>query len=163
MGKHQPAILGGVLIGVLSALPVVNWVNICCCLWVVVGGALVVYLQQQRTPLPVETSDGVIGGLIAGLVGAVIFTLLNAAIMAMTGVVMEEQLRQAFENAPDMPPEARDMMLRLFSGGSVFILTMLIMLPIYAVFSMLGALLGLAIFRKKTPPPASPEPEVLQG
>jgi hypothetical protein len=83
--------------------------------------------------------------------------------MAMTGVVMEEQLRQALETAPDMPPEARDMLLRLFSGGGVFFLTLMFMLPVYAVFSMLGALLGLAIFRKKTPPPAAPAPDVLQG
>ena len=163
MGKYQPAILGGVLIGVLSALPVVNWVNVCCCAWVIAGGMLTVYLQQQRTPLPVETADGVIGGLLAGLIGAVIFLIFNSILMAMSGAMMEQQLRQALETAPDLPPEARDMMLRMFTGGGVLVLTIAITLPLYAVFSMLGALLGLAIFRKKTPPPAGPTPEVLQG
>ena len=75
MSRHQPALLGGLFIGVLSALPVVSSANACCCLWVVAGGVLVVYLQQQNTPLPVETADAVLGGLIAGLIGAVIACL----------------------------------------------------------------------------------------
>ena len=68
MGKHQPALLGGVFIGVLSALPYINAAN-CCCLWVIAGGVLVVYLQQQASPTPVATNDAVIGGLIAGAIG----------------------------------------------------------------------------------------------
>ena len=53
MQKHQPALLGGLFIGVLSVLPIVSAAN-CCCLWVIVGGVLVVYLQQQKKPTPVE-------------------------------------------------------------------------------------------------------------
>ena len=34
------------------------------------GGALTVYLQQQSKPEPVEAGEAVLGGLIAGLVGA---------------------------------------------------------------------------------------------
>ena len=40
MTRYQPALLGGLFIGVLSALPVVNTANLCCCLWVIVGGVL---------------------------------------------------------------------------------------------------------------------------
>ena len=35
--KLQPALLGGVTIGVLSALPVINLAN-CCCAWILFGG-----------------------------------------------------------------------------------------------------------------------------
>ena len=38
--KLQPALLGGLLIGVLSALPFVSVLNGCCCLWVILGGVL---------------------------------------------------------------------------------------------------------------------------
>jgi hypothetical protein len=38
--RLQPALWGGVFIGVLSALPLVNLGNCCCCLWVLVGGGL---------------------------------------------------------------------------------------------------------------------------
>ena len=61
--KTQPALLGGLFIGVLSALPVVNLGNCCCCLWVVAGGALAVYLLQQNDPAPVSTADAATVGL----------------------------------------------------------------------------------------------------
>ena len=38
----------------------------------------------------------------------------------------------------------------------VAVLLFLINIPVYAVFGMAGSLLGLAIFRKKMPPPAPP-------
>ena len=58
MRRHQPALLGGLFIGVLSILP---YVQICCCLWVIVGGVLVAYLQQQEKPEPIQ-SVGTAGG-----------------------------------------------------------------------------------------------------
>jgi hypothetical protein len=153
MGKHQPALLGGLLIGVLSSLPVVSVVNVCCCLWVVLGGGFVVYLQQQRTPGPVETADAVLGGLIAGLIGATISVIATTAMASMGGALMGDQFQAILDQNPDIPPEARDFFLNLASGQGVFLVMFAVTLPIYAVFSMLGSLLGLAIFRKKTPPP----------
>ena len=55
--KLQPALLGGVTIGVLSALPVINLAN-CCCAWVLFGGALAAYLMQQNHPEPIMIGDG---------------------------------------------------------------------------------------------------------
>lgn len=150
MGKHQPAVLGGVFIGILSSLPVVNIAN-CCCLWVICGGLLTVYLQQQRAPEPVETADAVIGGLLAGLIGAVIMGLLSAAFMGVTGPAAQDAIRQALDN-PEIPAEMRDMLTRLFTGQGVLLVTLAISVPVYAVFGMLGSLLGLALFRKKVPP-----------
>ena len=55
--KLQPAILGGVLIGVLSALPIVSAGNLCCCLWVVLGGVVAAYLLQQNQSTPLNVGD----------------------------------------------------------------------------------------------------------
>jgi len=150
MGKHQPALLGGVFIGVLSALPYINAAN-CCCLWVIGGGVLVVYLQQQASPTPVATGDAVIGGLIAGAIGGVIVTLANALLMQATGPMILEQMRSQGEQ---MPPEVMAWMERLFSGSGIglMMIMMAVCIPIFAIFSMLGSFLGLAIFRKKIPP-----------
>jgi len=156
MSKHQPALLGGLFIGVLSALPGVNIAN-CCCLWVLAGGALVVYLQQQRIPEPVETADAVIGGLLAGVLGAIIYTILTVIIVSAGGAMWMDQIRGALDANPEIPAETRDMLLRLFEGRNFIIIGLVINLPLYAVFSMVGSLIGLAIFRKKTPP------VVLQG
>jgi hypothetical protein len=153
MSRHQPALLGGLFIGVLSALPVVSSANACCCLWVVAGGVLVVYLQQQNTPLPVETADAVLGGLIAGLVGAVIACLGQYILYAITGTLWQDIVRQQLEQNPEVPSEVKDMVNNLLTGRALWLLVLAFTLPLYAVFAMLGALLGLAFFRKKLPPP----------
>jgi hypothetical protein len=157
MGRHQPALLGGLFIGVLSSLPVVNIAN-CCCLWVIGGGMLVVYLQQQNTADPVETADAVLGGLIAGAIGAAIVILAQWAITSAAGSLWQEQVRSAIEGNPDVPPELRELILNITSStGSMALLAAVITVPLYAVFGMLGSLLGLAVFRKKTPPQATPQ------
>ncbi len=154
MGRHQPALLGGLFIGVLSSLPVISSANMCCCLWVVAGGVLVVYLQQQNKPEPVETADAVLGGLIAGLVGAVLMSLVQFLFISLLGgAMLQDTLRQQFENNSEIPPELRDTMVNIFSGNSLWFLLLAITIPMYAVFAMLGSLLGLAFFRKKLPPP----------
>ncbi len=38
--KMQPALIGGVILGVLSAVPFVNALNCLCCLWVIAGGVV---------------------------------------------------------------------------------------------------------------------------
>jgi len=158
MSKHQPALLGGLFIGVLSALPVVNLANYCCCLWVVVGGGLVVYLQQQSKPTPVETSEAVAGGLIAGFVGALIFSAVMAVMLMVGSEAIQEGLHQALDN-PELPPGMRDTLTNLMNGRNLALLVAFVTLPVYAVFGMLGSLLGLAFFKKKTPP-APPAPPV---
>jgi hypothetical protein len=158
MAKHQPALLGGLFIGVLSSLPVLSIAN-CCCLWVLAGGVLVVYLQQQNTPVPVETSDAAIGGLIAGAVGGILFALVQAFIMQATGPAVLEEMRSQM-GSQDLPPQVMAMMERLFTGHGFVVLLFAIAVPVYAVFAMLGSLLGLVFFRKKTPPAAQPPIQV---
>ena len=153
MGRHQPALLGGLFIGVMSALPVISAANVCCCLWVVAGGVLVVYLQQQNRPDPVETADAVLGGLIAGILGAVIAAMAQYALYSITGEVWQDAVRQQLEENPELPAEMRDTIMRLFTGPGVWLIALAISIPVNAVFAMLGGLLGLAFFRKKLPPP----------
>jgi len=157
MKRHQPALLGGLLIGVLSSLPVVNFAN-CCCLWVICGGLLTVYLQQQNKMDPIETSEAVLGGLIAGVVGGIIGAFVDVLQLALATQVVDfsTKIREALDKNPGMPQEYKDMAVRIFEGkGLVFLICIqFLKVPIYAVFSMLGALLGLAFFRKKTPPVA---------
>jgi hypothetical protein len=69
--KLQPAVFGGLFIGVLSALPLINIAN-CCCLWVIGGGVLATYLLQQNQPYAITAADGALVGLLAGLIGGVI-------------------------------------------------------------------------------------------
>jgi hypothetical protein len=154
MGRHQPAILGGLYIGVLSSLPLIGAAN-CCCLWVITGGMLAVYLQQQAKPEPIETGDAVVSGLIAGLVGGIlacIFTYLKLLVVGPAVAGALDQVRQQLSENPQIPPGVRDTILNLIGGGGMMVIQALITIPLFAIFGMLGALLGTAFFRKKTPP-----------
>ena len=79
-------------------------------------------------------------------------------VMAMAGLLGSvglESIRGQLESNPDLPPEARDFIINLFSGRGFMFVLFAINLPLYAVFAMLGSLLGLAFFKKKTPPAAT--------
>jgi hypothetical protein len=55
-------------------------------------------------------------------------------------------------------------MMRMFTGSGIAVLQFAINIPLYSIFAMLGALLGLAFFRKKPtvlPPAATPPPPVM--
>ena len=130
MGKHQPALLGGLFIGVLSAIPIVNVVNLCCCLWVIVGGVLVTYLQQQAKPTPVETGDVVIGGLIAGVIGAVIAAIGLLVMTSLGGETFQDSIRQGMEQGGEVPPEVRDMMMRFTEPGALGLMVFIIYVPV---------------------------------
>ena len=155
MKRHQPALLGGLLIGALSSLPVVLIGNLCCCLWVVTGGLLTVYLTQQNREAPLETSEAVLESLLAGLIGAVLTCLVSYALLSWTGPVWQDQVRSQIESNPDVPPAMREWLLRIMNSQGVALLQLAVTVPLFAVFGMLGGLLGLAFFKKKVPPPTA--------
>ena len=37
MNKFKPALLGGLVVGILSSIPFINY---CCCIWAIGGGGL---------------------------------------------------------------------------------------------------------------------------
>jgi hypothetical protein len=158
MGERlQPAFFGGLFIGVLSALPIVNAGNCCCCLWVLAGGALAAYLRQQNTPQPLDAAEGALVGLMAGVAGGVIASVLQIPLRAFTGPWQQALMDRVLERNPDVPPELRDMIERGATGPAAQIVSLIVTIVIDTVFGMLGGLLGVAIFKKKTPPAGTVE------
>lgn len=49
-GMLKPALTGGVLLGILSALPFVSAFNCLCCAWVIGGGMLAAHLFVSSSP-----------------------------------------------------------------------------------------------------------------
>jgi hypothetical protein len=73
--------------------------------------------------------------------------------MRASGPLILEQIRSN-AGSQEMPPEMMAFMERLFTGPNFAILMFALTVPLYAVFAMLGSLLGLVFFRKKMPPAA---------
>jgi hypothetical protein len=155
-GRLQPALYGGLFIGVLSALPLISVGNCCCCLWVLMGGALAVYLRQQNSPYGVPASEGALVGLLAGLIGGVVAGLLSIPLQAMTSGFQQQILERILSTKPEMPAEARDAMERWATGSALQTVGALINVVVFTIFGMLGGLLGVAVFKKNAPPPPPP-------
>jgi hypothetical protein len=149
--KLQPALLGGLFIGVMSALPVVSAGNCCCCLWVLAGGALAVYLSQQNQGHALTSGEGALLGLMAGVIGGIVGGVLSLIVSMAFGPIMQEWINRAMEANQDMPPELRDAFSKFGMGGFALI-GALINLVVYSVFGLLGGLIGVAIFKKNVPP-----------
>jgi hypothetical protein len=154
--RLQPALWGGVFIGVLSALPLVNAGNCCCCLWVLVGGALAAYLRQQNNPYQIDAAEGAIVGLMAGAIGGVVYTLLSIPFQMLAGPFQQQWMERMMSDNPDITPEMRDMFARLTTSSGLKVIGMLISVVIYSVFGTLGGLIGAAMFKKNLPPPPPP-------
>src|SRR3954469_12447268 len=141
--KLQPALFGGLFIGVLSALPLINFAN-CCCLWVIGGGVLAAYLLQQNYPYPMTAADGALVGLIAGLFGGILGTLLSVPIEMAMGPIQQRLLERLILSNPDLSPEMRttfENMANRGVSGLFFIVRAAFSAVIGMVFGMLGGLL----------------------
>ncbi len=155
-GRFQPALLGGLLIGVLSALPIVSAGNCCCCLWVIAGGMLAVHLRQQNSPFAITSAEGALTGLLAGLFGGIIGVLLAIPVDMMMGPMQRRMLDWVMVANPDIPTETRDMFQR-FATPAALAFKLLFGVITGAVFGMLGGLLGVAVFKNDLPE-APPQP-----
>src|SRR5215204_690756 len=158
--KLQPALFGGLFIGVLSALPLINIGN-CCCLWVIGGGVLATYLMQQNHPYPIATADGALAGLLAGLIGGVVGTLLSIPIEMMMGPVQKQIMERILSNSQDIPEETRRILENMNVGPVAIAFKLVFSVCVGAVFGMLGGLLGVALFKKKDLPPPPGSVEIL--
>jgi hypothetical protein len=153
----QPALLGGVAIGVLSALPVINLAN-CCCAWILFGGGLAAYLMQQGRPQPISAGDGALVGLMAGAIGAVVYAIVSIPLNAAMVPFQTEMIERALAGE-DMPPEAREFMEMMRGGaavGAMALVGFFFMLFVSTVFGMIGGVFGALIFKKAAPPPPPP-------
>ena len=154
--------IGGVIMGVLSALPIVSAGNVCCCLWVVSGGVIAAYLVQQNQSLPITPADGALVGLLAGLIGAAVRFVVSIPIDFLLAP-FEQAMLQRVLDVGTLPPEFRDVVERYSGRDREVSLAFLVVgrivglmfwMFVGAVFSTIGGLIGAMIFRKDTPPAA---------
>ncbi len=177
--KWRAALYGGIAIGLISGIPVLSLVNCCCCAGILGGGVFTYYLytkEHTEGMLPLESSDGLILGIMAGLIGAFVQAVIHGLlIFAFAGVQQEvmrnimgkiidrlersgsfpndaiEQMRDQIENSMKESNTMGGVMLNLFMS-----------LILYPIFAMLGGLLGYGIFKPKKPQQTQPTPMVPQ-
>ena len=87
-------------------------------------------------------------GCLAGVFGAFVHALVSIPIQLVTGPI-QEQVADMLRGNADVPPEVAEMMEQLSVAGPVAILFgLFFMLLLGVVFSTLGGILGVVIFRR---------------
>jgi len=171
----QPVLLGGLFIGVLSALPIINIAN-CCCLWITGGGVLAGYLAQQNegpsglSRKPLTPGRGALLGFAAGMVGAFVWLVAMLALDVVVAPLQERMVAEMVRSATDMPPEVRAWLELLADRASSpfrMVAGLMFQLLAGAIFATLGGLLAAVFFRRNVapalggdaivPPPLPPE------
>jgi hypothetical protein len=155
----KPALMGALVMGVLSALPGVSLGNCCCCAWLVTGGLVAAYVLQSGAPQPITMGDGALVGLLAGLFGAVVNLIVSVPMNILTGPFQQQIFQRLTESQPDLPDNVRQMIDNMGIGAVSItgaLMAFFMMLILGAIFSSLGGLLGAFFFKKKVAPEAPP-------
>ena len=172
----KAALISGISLGVLGALPVIGTcLNACCCGLAAAAGffAALFYLSETEATPQAPYGQGALVGFLAGATGAAVLVILQGLFgVAMTAVGwrpsvtgLEDALRDA-----DLPPAVAEFIEAYLSGAAMGAAWMVgaffIWLLVYGTFATVGAVISVAmfhdkregspLFRKGPPPPAPP-------
>jgi len=156
--KLKPAIIGGIIVGLLSAIPFVNILNLCCCLWAILGGFIASYLYIKSSTSPVNAGGGAVVGVLAGLVGAVIYLVIGIPLGFLAGGAVNGIIIKLMESAN--PAQADQLRHQMEAGQSVIsvILFGFLCAGLLVVFSTIGGVIGVPLFEKRKGQSAPPPP-----
>jgi hypothetical protein len=145
--KLKPALLGGLIVGFLSAIhSLIPFIGACCCIWSIVGGGLASFLYIKGSSVPVKLGDGAIVGALAGVVGGIIYVIIYLPISLIWGMAaMTEQLNRSGVQIP-------------FSGTILVIIGSIVGAIMLVLLSTLGGVIGTAIFEKRKGDGLAPPP-----
>jgi hypothetical protein len=144
------AIWPGIVLGLLSVIPIVNYVNFICCLWVIAGGVLAALIFKQETG-DVKPGEGALSGFFAGLIGAVVQSVGMWILWYFFHENYLAMLYEIFQTA-EFDPAAQEMMAKFINNPAIMFFGSLITAIITnSIFATLGGLLGASIFHKKQP------------
>jgi hypothetical protein len=158
--RNQPALIGGLIAGLLSVLPIAQAGNVCCCLWAWVGGAVAIKMYVDRAAQRVTWEDALKIAAVAGLLAAIIRIFLGTPLDLAT---LPAQLSWMEEFASNMADPQKQRLLEVLSelrGLSSGQLLLRYLLPISLfwavvlfIVTLLGGLLGVALFENRREPP----------
>ena len=149
--KQQSIILGGLVVAVLST-SYLSYINFICCLGVLSGAIVAVWHYTDTNELTISSRDGAVMGLLAALIGLVVASVLNFALIKM-GIRHDQAITQFILNSmgDSMPPEQYDNMVEQMNAE----LTVGLMLKntaigaiAYVIFGAIGGVIGAKMFKK---------------
>jgi hypothetical protein len=136
----KTAVIGGVIGGVLSAIPLVKMLNCCFCLLNMGGAAIGLSLYLKEHPEEkISNGDAAVSGALSGVVAGLITGVVSFVLYLVVGPA----LMQAYKN---LPSDVRAPLIALFAGGGV---TSIVVTPFfYGAFGALGGFLSMQVMFK---------------
>jgi hypothetical protein len=149
----MPALYGGLIMGVLYGVPYLNFINCCCCAGVLAGGFLSVFFYKKEllpTMPPLEASDALKLGALAGVIGGVFGTIIGQGAQVLTGQDVQADLDELMEQMNNPDAEAFVQMFASFFDSPLFLFFSLVFSVFVCVaFGLLGGLIGYAVLKPK--------------
>ena len=151
-GMLKPALIGGVLLGILSIIP---GIQLCCCAWMIGGGILAAALYVKSSTTAVKLGIGMLLGLFTGAVGGLVYILFSIpiAILFSGGTGIFEESRRSLSSLPNLPPAFQEALANMPTSGSAMIVLLvfssLLLLVLFSLVASVGGLIGVAIFEKR--------------
>ncbi len=142
------ALWPGIILGLLSVIPIVNYGNIICCLWVLGGGALAAVVFNSETKR-ISTADGAKVGLLAGIIGAFVVAIGNGIMWFFFSENYLAGLNDVFKMG-ELDPAMIDMAADLINNPVLLItITLVSSLIMNSIFGALGGLIGATVLNRK--------------
>ena len=168
--KIKPAIIGGSIMAIISTVPFLNMLNCLCCAGVILGGFSAVYFYKKSLPEGenlLKTKYGSILGAFAGVVGAMLETLITVFIIKFFSntyfdnayIEIEKSIDQLHESGSEVPLiliQLQDTIAsfaqEIAEHGFSLVLTIVILVFNTfknVLFGLLGGLIGVSILQRK--------------
>jgi hypothetical protein len=123
------ALVGALVMVVLSNVPVLNLINCLLCAGIWIGGIVAVWFYRRQTGQSLTAGQGAIVGIVAGLIGAAVSSILAT-------VLGGNALQSAIEADPT--GQVRSVMGGLIGGTASFLVSFLINIIFYPLFGAIG-------------------------
>ncbi len=157
--KFTPVIISSVVIIVISLFPFLNFVNLLCCAGVIFGGtAGTAYYNNRLKKVggQIQYKDGVAIGILSGIISALIVVI---GTTLMTILVSQNPIPEVYKmldmQGITIPPEIDKYLQKISDEYSkqgfsitLTLVTLIVDIITYPVFSAVGGMLAVAIKRK---------------
>lgn len=139
-------VIAGVIMGLLSSLPVINMVNCLLCTWVWSSSILAVYLyrrfSKENPQLSIAQAAGL--GALTGVVGAIVGSLVGAIFSG--GITATLSVLQGIPGLADL---MKDMPMDVLRSGGFSVFSLISDLIVYMIFGAVGGIIAASVIWKQ--------------
>lgn len=158
--KLKPVLISAGLMTFISVMPFISAINLICCAGIIIGafaGTFSYYRDLSKLNLKIEYKDGVMIGILSGIITAIIYTGFVLLIQLYSQGNLFTDMANDFEKLGfQLTPEFYKV-IDYFSdetnkygfSPTLTVVSLVLYLILFPLFGSLGGLISVSIFKKK--------------